>query len=118
MSVNPGAVSSEIWRYLPPLVRRAFGVLQAACFLTSEQGAAPSVHAAATLSPMAALYLCPYVTSAHLQPLLELMGPFAGARSTPCRVEREAAGDPVSMRHDAERLWRWAEEAVLNARNC
>ena len=36
VSVNPGAVSSEIWRYLPPLVRRAMGVLQAACFHGAE----------------------------------------------------------------------------------
>ena len=118
VSVNPGAVSSEIWRYLPPLVRRAMGVLQAACFLTPEQGAAPSVHAAAAQPVPTSLYLCPYVTSARLQPLLELAGPFAGARPAHCKAEREAAGDPEVMRRDAERLWRWAEEAVLAARRC
>ena len=48
---------------------------QAACFLTPEQGAAPSVHAAAAQPAPTSLYFCPYLTSARLQPLLELAGP-------------------------------------------
>ena len=91
-------------------------------FLTPEQGpgrrAQRSVHAAAAQPAPTRLYFCPYVTTARLQPLLELAGPFAGARPAHCKAEREAAGDLELMLRDAERLWRWAEETVLAARRC
>ena len=94
-------------------------------FLTPEQGAAPTAErprrrrAAGSRHPRPTrLYFCPYVTTARLQPLLELAGPFAGARPAHCKAEREAAGDLKLMLRDAERLWRWAEETVLAARRC
>ncbi|KAJ1430630.1 hypothetical protein B484DRAFT_347625 [Ochromonadaceae sp. CCMP2298] len=51
LSVNPGAVRSDIWRHLP--FQTALGLLMRTLFLEPPQGAAASVHAA-TL-PLAAL---------------------------------------------------------------
>ena len=89
---------------------------QAACFLTPEHGAAPAVFAAASQPTPQALYLCPYATVPLLQALLELAGPFAGARPAWSKAEREAGGDAAATPAAAERLWQWAEEAVSSAR--
>ena len=71
---------------------------QAACFLTPEQGAAPSVHAAAAQPAPTRLYFCPYFTAARLQPLLELAGPFAGARPTHCKATLAPTPTPTPIR--------------------
>ena len=118
VAVNPGAVASDIWRYLPnvSVIRAGHALMMAILFLDVDQGAAPSVQAAAVSPTPQPLYLTPYRTVARVQPLLEVFGPFAGAQPARCRAEREAAGHPERAREAAERLWQWTEAAIRSAR--
>lgn len=53
ISVNPGAVRSDIWRHTSPSVMWMYDLFMRAVYLTTEQGAGPSVFAAYTdLSPI------------------------------------------------------------------
>jgi retinol dehydrogenase-12 len=76
VSVNPGAVASDIWRHIPGHMACWFRPLMAAFFLTPEQGCATSV-AAATAQALAGapgglaapepVYLSPYSSPAWAQ---------------------------------------------------
>ena len=46
LSVNPGAVLSDVWRHWPDLARRLARPAMAALLLSTSQGAAPAVAAA------------------------------------------------------------------------
>ena len=109
VAVNPGAVASDIWRYLPTPISQLWGIVGRLAFLTTREGAVPAVHAAAASPPPPQLYLTPYLTHPRLQQL-ELVGPFAGVR--PCASRPELEG-PEALARDAERLWRWADEMVV-----
>lgn len=106
-AVNPGDVASDIWRYsaLTMLLRPIMRLF----FLTTEQGAVPSLHAAAAQPAPLELYYTPYFTQRWLPRHIELIGPFAGALSAVSKPEREG-----NVARDAERLWAWGE-AVLDA---
>ena len=89
MSVNPGAVNSDIWRDDGWMLRMIYGLI----FLTTPQGSETSVHAATAVqfaSPpegLRALYLVPYVT---YWPIMEALGPFAGSvPGTPSRFVKQ-----------------------------
>lgn len=118
ISVNPGAVLSNIWRHWPTPARQIARPLMALAFLSPAQGAAPVVAAAAahTLRDGASAnhtlrsgdYLVPYHVLSHAEPIAtacEVMGPFAGPQV--------AMPNPIA--DDAEvgqALWRATLEAV------
>lgn len=55
LSVNPGAVLSDIWRHLPDFLRGCLRPVMSTTFLTPEQGAAPSIAAATEVRLLARL---------------------------------------------------------------
>lgn len=118
ISVNPGAVLSNIWRHWPTPARQIARPLMALAFLSPAQGAAPVVAAAAahTLRDGASAnhtlrsgdYLVPYHVLSHSEPLAtacEVMGPFAGPQVA---MPNPIANDPEV----GEALWRATREAV------
>jgi NAD(P)-dependent dehydrogenase (short-subunit alcohol dehydrogenase family) len=117
ISVNPGAVMSEIWRHWPEVAREIARPLMALFFLSPPQGAAPAI-AAATATRLAdghvlasGDYLTPYNILSHAEPiatLCEVMGPFGG-------VQR-ALPNPVAVDASvAQGLWTASLAAVANA---
>mmetsp|Transcript_22002 Transcript_22002/g.32794 ORF Transcript_22002/g.32794 Transcript_22002/m.32794 type:complete len:366 (+) Transcript_22002:39-1136(+) len=76
-AVNPGAVLSDIWRFLPcqPIVRGFMSLI----FLKNEQGCIPSVAASTEKFEKDIYYLQPYLSpSIRWIPLFETMSPFVG----------------------------------------
>ena len=101
VAVNPGAVSSEIWRHVWPTVRPAFDLVQKLFFLTADEGAATSV-AAASDDNLKSGYLAPYWQPSWPVPgrsAFEFLGPFAGPCPAFCRIPRDEA-------NVAAQLWR------------
>ena len=102
ISVNPGAVASDIWRGVPALLRRfAFDPLMALVFLNTDEGCATSVHAvthqlwsprdvlsSSSPSPLSLPqmllsfppYLVPYWVPFGFSLPCECIGPFSGVR--------------------------------------
>ena len=128
VAVNPGAVNSDIWRFVSPRTGCWLRPLMRAAFLTPEQGAATSVAAAtaaavpaagapagAPLLPVAApapLYLSPYAAPAWAQRAggtLALLFDLIGAPAPP------AAQAPAPLGVDERvggALWDACESAV------
>ena len=99
ISVNPGAVNSDIW-YRGQLASRKeslFRFIFRFLFLEPSQGAAPAVSAATDpeWEGEPALYLTPYYTPRARPMPFELLGPFVGAR--PCKPHRRAIDPEVGM---------------------
>lgn len=107
ISVNPGAVNSDIWRSIPEiLLKYIVSPIFRLVFLTTKQGACTSI-AAATLTnlPNFVIYLQPYkLYSWHSKnrdpsqddsgvykcpfPLFEMLGPFVGFAATIPRLPK------------------------------
>ncbi|KAJ8601631.1 hypothetical protein CTAYLR_008909 [Chrysophaeum taylorii] len=111
VAANPGAVSTEIWRYTPAFARPLFDLVARSIFLTPDQGAATSVHAATCALPPAtdALYFAPYWQPSLFPSAFEWFGPFSGgANITYCRL-------PSNERAIASQLWRKCESLCGSA---
>ena len=94
VSVNPGAVRSDIWRHVPWPVSVPYDLFMRAYFLNVQQGACPSLFAATTSLPHSVtspstpvtsspVSLLPYVTPYRVYCNIlafEMMGPFGGAQ--------------------------------------
>lgn len=109
IAVNPGAVSSEIWRYFfPGLMGTIFKAISSPFFLIPEQGCHTSLAAAVlppeTLQSRAGgektgnLYLQPYQLPFGRSRPFELMGPFVGWRP-------QTPSLPADYEDQARRMW-------------
>jgi len=103
VAVNPGAVSSEIWRHTWPPIKPLLQLIMTLFFLTPDQGAATTV--AAAVQPTSIVpsntYLTPYYQPSFKLPGrsgFEFVGPFAGARPAFCRI-------PSCEHEIASQLW-------------
>eukprot|EP00929_Paragymnodinium_shiwhaense_P087710 TRINITY_DN47849_c0_g1_i1.p1 TRINITY_DN47849_c0_g1~~TRINITY_DN47849_c0_g1_i1.p1 ORF type:complete len:402 (-),score=81.68 TRINITY_DN47849_c0_g1_i1:69-1274(-) len=102
IAVNPGAVRSDIWRSTPKWVMPAYDALMRFMFLSTQQGCATSVAAAAapeSLVPKDALYLTPYRPWLGLSLPFDLLGPFAGGANV------ATPHMPRNERLEAAKLW-------------
>lgn len=109
-AADPGAVRSDIWRYLPAAVRSLLDIPMRLAFLTPEQGSSSILHAAFAPSLPLALYFVNYHNVAALPPM-QAIGLFAGvARSALSKPELLHSAKQVGLA--SERLWRWAESEV------
>ena len=104
-AVSPGAVASDIWRSTPAVLRKLFlDPTMALLFLTPDQGAAPSVHAATAPSPEGHFfqpYRMPWGAAASpwLTTACEFLGAFGGG-ANPMLVRR-----PRNAEAAARDLW-------------
>ena len=84
ISVNPGAVSSEIWRHIPSSMACWFRPLMRMAFLTPEQGCETSLAASTQalfstdFGVITPIYLSPYTSSQWLQNIGGYMALFGG----------------------------------------
>ena len=99
MTVNPGAVNSDIWRGYPQWIRFIFGLF----YLDSRQGCSTSVAAALCSFDSTVEYLQPYWLPSSF-PMYEMMGPFIGYRPTKPRLPYDGGSK------SAQCLWRASEE--------
>jgi len=112
ISVNPGAVRSDIWRHVPAYLKYPFDLFMRAYFLTVEQGAATSLFGATAKvnvdEPILPLPLLPYVVPyrVHFGWLaFEALGPFGGAIfGTPTL--------PPDSVEKALELWRFSRDVI------
>ena len=104
-AVNPGAVGSDIWRYMDSWdgwYTAANKWVQRSLMLSVEQGCATSVHAAtAPLSKGECVYISPYAEWPLLPYTSDLLCPFAGP------TLRKAA-EKVYDQAEQRRLWEWS----------
>lgn len=67
IAVNPGAVRSEIWRNVYPIIKPVYDLFMRVMYLDSRQGSETSVHAATmpavSIAADKLLYFTPYSTS-------------------------------------------------------
>ncbi|KAG5183799.1 hypothetical protein JKP88DRAFT_198915 [Tribonema minus] len=102
-AVNPGAVRSDIWRFVPPPFKYVYDAVMRAGFLNVEQGAFTSVYAAAAPldalgGPDGPLYWQPYLLPLGLAHPFEVAGPFVGATAA-------APAVPPDHEREGARLW-------------
>jgi len=97
--VNPGAVQSDIWRWMPKTMRFIFNLVTGALILDSDLGSATSVAAASSETLLQKQnakinYLTPYRNFFGLHIPFDMLGPFAGVRPGHLRlpVHPEIAG--------------------------
>ena len=105
IAVNPGAVSSDIWRNTPRWLVAIFKLV----YLTCRQGSTTSVAAATCDFPKDVTYLQPYWLPSFMKvtfPPMEMLGPYAGYRVTEPRLPEDGEGGLVTARH----LWEASEE--------
>ncbi|GAB5369278.1 hypothetical protein AAMO2058_001391300 [Amorphochlora amoebiformis] len=110
-AVNPGAVRTEIWRFLPKFLLVPLDyVIMKTFFLDSEQGSMTSIAGACNSFEDNIFYLSPYLVPRVFNwswlPLVEVMGPFVGFTA-----EKKAmvSKNPQEV---AEALWKVSNEAV------
>mmetsp|Transcript_21110 Transcript_21110/g.43200 ORF Transcript_21110/g.43200 Transcript_21110/m.43200 type:complete len:391 (-) Transcript_21110:2265-3437(-) len=105
IAVNPGAVSSDIWRNTPRWLVAIFKLV----YLTCRQGSTTSVAAATCDFPKDVTYLQPYWLPSFMKvafPPMEMLGPYVGYRVTEPRFPADGEGGLVTARH----LWEASEE--------
>mmetsp|Transcript_33311 Transcript_33311/g.38590 ORF Transcript_33311/g.38590 Transcript_33311/m.38590 type:complete len:418 (-) Transcript_33311:25-1278(-) len=128
VSVNPGAVKSDIWRSIPrKLYKYLVGPIFHILYLSPLQGAHTSIVAAVSQHIPTnddALYLQPYWQPHILNscetfyscpfPLFEMLGPFIGAAVTKPRLllTMESSGCDDDSRKSARSLWRVCSKLV------
>ena len=81
ISVNPGAVRSDIWRHVPWPISYPYDLVMRLLYLNVEEGAAPSLFAATVPFPQSRSllpYVCPYRVHGNIL-AFEMLGPFGGA---------------------------------------
>ena len=92
ISVNPGAVNSDIWRSFPPFVlKHILGPIFKVIYLNTVDGCHTSVAAVINDFPSSAIYLQPYWLPGNVSkystgqniyrtpmPVFEMLGPFVG----------------------------------------
>jgi len=104
-AVNPGAVGSDIWRYMDAWEGWYSSVnkwVQRSLMLTTEQGCATSVYAAtADLPKGECAYISPYAEWPLFPHTSDLLCPFAGP------TLRKAA-EKAYNRDEQRRLWEWS----------
>ena len=112
VAVNPGAVNSEIWRYIPPPLSWLSSVVFRILFLDCEQGSRTSVYAATLPVEEGRLdYVTPYLTSdwRWLAGKLDVWWITASPRLTP-------ANEDAYSTDAADRLWRLSEQQIKRIR--
>jgi len=126
ISVNPGAVNSEIWRNFPSfllkyILRPAFRLF----YLNSKQGSRTSIVAAVAKIPQGVIYLQPYwqpssknKLKSELQPnqcsfnrwynepfpLFEMIGPYIGHAITDPRLPRDIEISSLALWNACEKV--------------
>ena len=127
MSVNPGAVNSDIWRFFPPLVKKlVIEPMFRLLFLTPAQGSSAVLAAAIGCKiPKSVIYLQPYwlpTKSTICQgtdmnknwcyecpfPAFEIIGPYVGHAATEPRLPQKDRGAQSSAE-----LWSACEDILL-----
>lgn len=114
ISVNPGAVRSDIWRHVPRLISYPYDIFMRIYFLSVQQGAAPSLFAATAplLPPSSALcthspllpYVVPYRVYGNIL-AFEMMGPFGGAGWA-------LPSEPPQAEEKAHELYNFSEQLI------
>jgi NAD(P)-dependent dehydrogenase (short-subunit alcohol dehydrogenase family) len=103
MAVNPGGVSSDIWRGFPKFMQAIFRMI----YLTPRQGCSTSVAAAVKEDWGDATYLQPYWQPNGEEtpvPVTELIGPYVGYYPVKPRLPKDGG------LKDASALWKTSEE--------
>eukprot|EP00467_Chlorarachnion_reptans_P019712 CAMPEP_0114507072 /NCGR_PEP_ID=MMETSP0109-20121206/11804_1 /TAXON_ID=29199 /ORGANISM="Chlorarachnion reptans, Strain CCCM449" /LENGTH=372 /DNA_ID=CAMNT_0001685779 /DNA_START=131 /DNA_END=1249 /DNA_ORIENTATION=- len=80
IAANPGAVQSEIWRFIPAFVQPLTASLMNVFFLTPQQGCSTSVAAACDELEKNIVYLQPYLMPSWGRLPFEVVGPYVGAQ--------------------------------------
>lgn len=116
ISVNPGAVNSDIWRFInPTLFKYIVGPVFQLLYLTTAQASSSVFTAATSLRCSNLTYFQPYWLPKSISstpfPVFEMLGPFVGSLATAPRLPQ---GDDSTK--SAENLWMACEE-VLHAKN-
>ena len=103
MAVNPGGVSSDIWRGFPTVVQAIFRMV----YLTPRQGCSTTVAAAVKEDWGDATYLQPYWQPYGEEtpaPFTEMIGPYVGYYPVKPRLPKDGG------LKDASALWKTSEE--------
>lgn len=116
ISVNPGAVNSDIWRHIhPTLFKYIVGPVFRLLYLTPAQASSGVFAAATGIHRGNRTYFQPYwlpkSTASTPFPVLEMLGPFVGSLATEPRLPN--VDDTMKS---AENLWIACEE-VLHDKN-
>jgi NAD(P)-dependent dehydrogenase (short-subunit alcohol dehydrogenase family) len=95
VAANPGAVRSDIWRYLRSSIKdQLFKVAMNMLFLSPNQGCQTSVYGAtADLPDGEAIYVSPYPADKCCTKYLDMLGPYAGptvVKAAPLVYDRAA----------------------------
>ncbi|CAN0454863.1 unnamed protein product, partial [Discosporangium mesarthrocarpum] len=108
-AVNPGAVRSDIWRFVPAAVKPLYNLLMRLFFLDVKQGSHPSVCASSLPSESLAGsdYYQPYWLPFGLNHPFEVLGVYVGCAPAKPSVPRD---EPVASRE----MWETCE-ALLRA---
>lgn len=105
IAVNPGSVSSDIWRDDSALKQKAYKMI----YLTPKQGSSTSLAGAIGSIPKDALYLQPY-WQPNLKgppfPMTEMLGPYVGHAIAEPRLPSDGSGGYKS----SEDLWKVCEK--------
>lgn len=110
ISVNPGAVRSDIWRHVPWLISYPYDLFMRLVYLDVEQGAATSLFAATVPSTdcHVSTSLIPYVAPYRVyfgMLAFEMLGPFGGPKwATPSQ--------PPNAENNAQSLWTFSKDLV------
>jgi retinol dehydrogenase-12 len=116
ISVNPGAVNSDIWRHInPTLFKYIVGPVFRLLYLTPAQASSGVFAAATGVNRSNSTYFQPYWLPKSISstpfPVFEMLGPFIGSLATEPRLPQ---GDDTTK--SAENLWMACED-VLHAKN-
>lgn len=104
-AVNPGAVYSDIWRYLKGFQKTLMMIWSKTILLTPVQGCATSVHAATAKLDAGPLYFSPYRVYDCCAVAWDYLGPFAGPR--------QCSSSKLSYdTKEAAKLWTFSLECV------
>ncbi|KAL7537105.1 hypothetical protein ACHAXR_009170 [Thalassiosira sp. AJA248-18] len=118
IAVNPGSVSSDIWRDDSDLMQRAYKLV----YLSPQQGSSTSIAGAIGAMPKDAIYLQPYWQPRQKRqsrlsvrrwyslpfPMTEMLGPYVGHAITEPRLPLDGCGGYKS----SEALWNVCEKLI------
>lgn len=117
ISINPGAVNSDIWRHIhPTLFKYVVGPMFRLLYLTPAQASFGVFTAATGIRRKNMTYFQPYWLPTHISvlpkstpfPVFEMLGPFVGSVPTEPRLPK--GDEPTQCAAD---LWMACEEALL-----